>query len=120
MNPRIDDTSFGSITIESVVHHRDVLIRLDGEVKKRKKQLSKAIHGTSHVISLAEAEHVYEVGADGLIIGTGQYGLVELSEDAAAYLERQNCEVHLLPTREALRYWNESQGAWIGLFHVTC
>ena len=41
MRPRIDGTRFGSITIEGETYGRDVLIRMGGEVKKRKKKLSK-------------------------------------------------------------------------------
>jgi hypothetical protein len=120
MKPRIDGTSFGSITIGGETFGRDVLIRLSGEVKKRKKRLSKAVYGTSHVVSLAEAEHVYEKGAERLIVGTGQSGLVELSEEAADFFRRKGCRVELLPTREAMKAWNEAKGAVIGLFHVTC
>jgi len=55
---------------------------LDGKVKKRKKKLSKAMYGTSHRVSLAEAEHIFEDGVKMLIVGTGQCGCVELSEEA--------------------------------------
>ena len=120
MKPRIDRTKFGSITIEGLVFERDVIIRLDGQVKKRKKKLSKAVYGTSHTVSLDEARHVYEKGAERLIIGTGQYGLVALSDEAAGYFRRKRCQVELLPTGEAIRAWNEAKGAVIGLFHVTC
>ena len=60
MKPGIDTTEFGSITIAGQRIEHDVLIDLSGEVKKRKKKLSKAVYGTSHTVSLAEAEHVYE------------------------------------------------------------
>jgi hypothetical protein len=60
MQPKIDRTMFGSITIEGEVFERDVLIRLNGKIKKRKKKLSKAQYGTSHIVSLAEAEHIYQ------------------------------------------------------------
>jgi len=120
MRPRIDGTKFGAITIEGTVFERDVIIRLDGQVKKRKKKLSKAIYGTSHIISPDEAESVYEEGAERLIVGAGQYGLVELSDEAADYFERKGCRVELLPTPEAIRVWNEAEGAVLGLFHVTC
>ena len=120
MEPKINGTSFGSITIEGELYPRDVMIRLDGKVKKRKKKLSKAVYGTSHVISLDEAHHIYQDGAERLIIGAGQYGLVELSGEAAAYLEQQGCQVDLLPTKQAIQAWNEAGGAIIGLFHVTC
>ncbi len=120
MKPSIDQTTFGSMTIEGSVFEHDVLIRLSGQVKKRKKKLSKAIYGTSHILSLDEAKHVYEDGAQRLMIGTGQYGNVRLSEEAADYFKRKQCQVELLPTPEAIRAWNEAEGTVIGLFHVTC
>ena len=120
MQPRIDRTQFGSITIDGKVYEHDVLIRLGGQVKKRKKKLSKAVYGTSHTISLAEAKHLYQKGAVRLLIGAGQHGTIELSEEAAAYLERHRCQVELLPTPEVLPIWNQAEGAVIAMLHVTC
>lgn len=120
MKPKINSTRFGSITIEEQPIDHDVVIRLDGEVKKRKKKLSKAVYGTSHIISLDEARHVYEPGSEGLIIGTGQYGRLELSEEAAGYFRDRKCRVQMAPTPEAIRIWNETKGEMIGLFHITC
>ncbi len=120
MKPRIDGTAFGSITIEGTVIDHDVVIRLNGEVKKRKKKLSKAVYGTSHRISLDEAKYVYEKGAERLIIGSGQDGEVELSDEAEDYFKRKGCQVELAPTPQAIPIWNGTEGALIGLFHVTC
>jgi hypothetical protein len=120
MTPRIGRTSFGSITIAGEVFTHDVVIRLDGQVKKRKKKLSKAIYGTSHTISLDEARHVYEEGAEQLILGAGQSGMVKLSQEAAGYLRHRGCQVTLLPTPQAIQAWNAAEGAVIGLFHITC
>lgn len=121
MKPTIDETTFGSITIDGQPIAHDVIIRLNGQVKKRKKRLSKEVYGTSHVLSLAEAKHVYDKGTSRLIVGTGQEGNVRLSEEAAGYFKRKQCDVQLLPTPEAIHVWNEADdGAVIGLFHVTC
>ena len=120
MKPMIDGTRFGSITIEGKRFRRDVLIRLGGEVAKRKKKLSKAVYGTSHLLSREEAQHVYQEGAERLIVGTGQSGLLELSEGAADYFRGKGCRVELWPTGQAIAAWNRAQGAAIGLFHVTC
>ena len=120
MQPTIERTRFGSITIAGETLESDIIIRLGGKVKKRKKKLSKAVYGTSHIISLEEAQHVHQKGAARLIIGAGQYGLVELSKEAADFFEEQGCQVDLLPTKEAIEAWNEATGQVIGLFHVTC
>jgi hypothetical protein len=96
MEPRIDQTEFGSVTIDGEVFTHDVIIRLGGRVEKRKKKQSKAVYGTSHTISLAEAKHVYQKGVARLLIGAGQDGTVALSEEAAAYLERRPAPRDLL------------------------
>ncbi len=119
MKPRIDNCRFGLITIEGTVCEHDVIIRLNGQVDKRKKKLSKAIYGTSHIVSRDEAEYIYEEGAGRLVIGTGQQGMVKLSNEAAEYL-RKRCQVELLPTPKAIRAWNAAEGAVIGMFHITC
>ena len=120
MKPMIDDTIFGSIIIAGEKYEHDVIIRMNGTVKKRKKKLSKQIFGTSHVISLPEAEHVYEEGAARIIIGTGQSGMVKLSEEAITFFQLKKCAVEMLPTPEAIRRWNKAESHTIGLFHVTC
>jgi hypothetical protein len=120
MKPSIGGTEFGSITISGELYEHDVVIRLSGKVKKRKKKLSKAKYGTSHKVSLEEAEHVFEVGAKRLILGSGQSGSVELSDEAAEYFRKNGCSVQLLPTPQAITAWNAAKGAVIGMFHVTC
>ncbi len=120
MKPEIDGTSFGSIAIDGEEYDHDVIIRLDGKVKKRKKKLSKSVYGTSHKVSLEEAEHIHENGAKLLIIGAGQSGCVELSAEAAEFFQKKKCSVKLHPTPEAITVWNAEHGDVIGMFHVTC
>jgi hypothetical protein len=120
MKPTLNETGFGFITVDNKRVKHDILIRLDGRLEKRKKKLSKAIYGTSHTISQVEAEHVYEEGAEGLLIGGGQFGRVKLSPEAEVFFQERDCRVEIYPTPKAIQRWNEVQGDWIGLFHVTC
>jgi hypothetical protein len=120
MKPSIDGTEFGSITISGKLYEHDVVIRLSGKVKKRKKKLSKAKYGTSHKVSLEEAEHIFGAGAKRMIVGTGQSGNVQLSDEAAEYFRKNGCSVQLLPTPQAVTAWNAEKGTVIGMFHVTC
>ncbi len=120
MKPAIDNTSFGSITVEGESYDHDIIITLEGKVKKRKKKLSKSIYGTSHKISLPEIEYLYQDGTEGIIIGSGQYGVVRLSEEASEFLAKKSCRILLKKTPKALREWNRAEGNWIGLFHITC
>jgi hypothetical protein len=120
LKPKISNTEFGSITIDGTKLDHDVIIGMDGRVKKRKKKLSKAVYGTSHKISLDEVKYIYEKGVERLIIGSGQYGMVELSNEAGQYLQKKNCSVNIVPTPQAIPMWNDSKKGTIGLFHITC
>jgi hypothetical protein len=120
MKPQIDSTEFGSITIAGREYDADVVIELDGTVRKRKKKLSKALYGTSHLLSKDEAKDVYQEGAVLLIVGTGQEDSVRLSAEAGAYFAKRGLRTRLLPTPEAIEAWNEADGHVLGLFHVTC
>jgi len=87
---KVDSTEFGSITIDGTTYPHDVLIRLSGEIKKRKKRLS----------CLNDS--------------------VRLSPEAAEFFTRKHCEVLDEPTPQALAAFNRAKGRKIGLFHVTC
>src|SRR5881296_4159941 len=88
----IEGTTFGTITIDGKTYEHDVIIRLSGEVVKRKKKLSKKYYGTSHVLSMDEAKFVFESGCEQLILGSGQMGNVHLSPEAEAYFAKKyNC-----------------------------
>jgi hypothetical protein len=117
---RIDETEFGSITIDGKTYDHDVVIRLRGDIVKRKKKLSKKLYGTSHVVSKDEAKFVFEKGTELLVVGSGQEGNVQLSPEAEAYLAKKGCEVLIKPTPQALHVFNEARRKKIGLFHVTC
>ena len=120
MNAQIDQVKWGTISIDGATFEYDVVIGLDGTVKKRKKKLSKQLYGTSHTISQAEAESFYEPGAELLLIGSGLFDRVRLSDEAAAYLAARNVQVQIEATPKAARTWNQLEAQAIGLFHLTC
>ena len=116
----IERTTFGTITIDGKTYEHDVIIRLSGEVARRKKKLSKKYYGTSHVLSKDEAKFIYEDGCEQLILGSGQMGNVHLSPEAGTYFAKKGCTVLLQPTPKAIHTFNSSPAKKIGLFHVTC
>ena len=117
---KIEGTTFGSITIDGKTYNHDVVVRLSGEIVKRKKRLSKKHYGTSHILSKDEAKFVFEKGCEQLVLGSGQMGNVHLSPEAEAYFAKKGCKVLLEPTPVAIDVFNRSQAKKIGLFHVTC
>jgi len=120
MKPQISGTGFGWIEINGERFEHDVLIRPTGDIKKRKKKLSKQVFGTSHKLSINEARYILKIKSEALIIGTGQTGLLELSKEAADYFKKRNCCVTLAPTPHATQLFNSSGPETTGLFHVTC
>ena len=124
MKPKIDKTRFGSVTIRGNLVEYDIVIRLNGTVEKRKKNLSKEIYGTSHIISVAEAKYIYQDGAKCLIIGSGQDGMVKLSDDACTYFNKKGIQVEILDSQAsvtrarfnvvaALADYNSALAMWI-------
>jgi hypothetical protein len=93
----IEGTTFGTITIDGKTYEHDVIIRLSGEVVKRKKKLSKKDYGTSHVLSKDEAKFVFETGCEQLILGSGQMGNVHLSPEAEAYFAKKVARFYCNP-----------------------
>jgi len=117
---KIDGTEFGIIIIDGETYPHDILIRLSGEIRKRKKKLSKRLYGTSHIMSLEEAEFVYEKGCRLLIVGTGQNDNLRFSPEAAEFFAGKSCAVIAEPTPRAIAVFNRAKGDMIGLFHVSC
>jgi hypothetical protein len=120
MKLRINKTSFGSITINDEQYDNDVIIRLDNSVHKRKKKLSKEKYGTSHILSRKEAKYIYEDGAMCVIIGSGQYDTLKLSDEALEFFRSKKCKVICEATPKAIKTWNEKSDLKVGMFHVTC
>jgi hypothetical protein len=118
---KIDGTDFGSITIDGRMYPHDVLIRMSGKIQKRKKKLSKKVFGTSHILSLDEAQFVYEKGSHLLVLGTGQDENLRLSPEAVDFFEHRGCHVLAESTPRAVAAYNAAKDKKkIGLFHVTC
>jgi len=105
MTPVINNTEFGSIIVDEQRYDHDIIIALDGKVKK---------------ISLDEIKYTYQDKSEGIVIGSGQYGVAKLSNEASEFLKNKHCKILLRPTPEAIQEWNLTEGKWIGLFHITC
>jgi hypothetical protein len=75
MKPEINRTKFISITVAGENYELDVLIRSE-------------LFGTSHIISRAQAEHVYEDRASWISIETGQSGMMTLSDQVDEFFKK--------------------------------
>ena len=119
-NPKIVETKFGEITVDKNTYERDIYIFANGEIKKRKKSLAKDVYGTSHKIGLSELKKLCKGHPRTIFIGTGQSGLVELTEEGHRYLAERGIEVQALATPEVIEALNKCEKHKAALIHVTC
>jgi hypothetical protein len=120
MSPIAEKTDFGSITIDGETYSRDIIIRRDGAIKKRKKKLSSKKYGTAHKVSRKEAKFIFERGVRNVIFGTGQEDSVRLSRPAQRYFDKHEVHCILEPTPIAIATFNQLPDPKVGVFHVTC
>ena len=116
-----DATGFGFVVANGERHDHDVVVLESGKVKKRKKKLSKAASGSAHQVAAEEiAASLHPDAGLTLVVGTGQYGVLELTDEARRYLDAHGVHVDLAPTPEAIRRFNALDGRKGALIHVTC
>ena len=116
---KIDNYSFGNITIDGEVYHKDLWIT-DGHIAKRDKSIAKSKFGTSHMISRKELKKVVTQKTRRFIIGSGNTGLVSLTDKARKYLEKEGIKVEIYKTGELIQREIEINEYDSGIIHLTC
>ncbi len=118
--PRVDETSFGRVTVAGKTYTHDLYIRADGKLKRRDKKLAKQLYGSSHTIGPEELEKVCKGDPEVLFIGIGMSGLAEVSHQARQYLAERSVQCEVLQTPKAAEAYNGSPRRKALLVHVTC
>lgn len=107
-------TRFGSVTVDNKKFHHDVYVDPDGNIARRE---------GGHKVSADEIKSVLKSNPEVIVIGTGQFGCVKLSEEAARGAEAHGVEVFRARTPRAIKKFNEQvdEGKRIAaIVHVTC
>lgn len=119
----IEDYQFGSITIDGQNYRHDVVVFWTDEVFDwwRKE---------SHLVDVEDIIDIMEQNPETVVIGTGQAGMVKVTESAKKFIEARGIRLLIDPTEQAVRTFNvrkeesfEEEGRQekvIGLFHLTC
>ena len=115
---RIEDFSFGHITIGGVSYEHDVVID-HGSIRKRKKKPSKRFRGAFGHTPLS-AEESIPWKCRRLIIGTGTYGNLPVMDDVRREAARRKIELIIQPTAEAIRTFRKASEKTNAILHVTC
>lgn len=112
----IDSTEFGSITVEGRTYYSDVLVDWNGRVEEVKLR-------TRHLFDEPEFSKIKDRRPEILIVGTGQSGLVEVSERVRKMCDKFGIELKEAPSKEAIELFNEAlrkEKKVIAFIHVTC
>jgi len=113
--PRIESYTFGRICIDGRQHRSDVLVfpeRVEAGWWREK----------GHHLQLADLQSVIDCSPDTLIIGTGTFGRMVVSQDLRRQLEEAGLEVVVARTPVAVRKYNESfrERNVVAALHLSC
>ena len=113
--PLIESYSFGRMSIDGHKYSSDVLIypeRVEAGWWRRE----------GHNLQLADLQAVLECSPDVLVIGTGTFGRMSVSQELKDRLEGQGIRLVVARTPKAVREYNEirGQGTVAAAFHLTC
>jgi hypothetical protein len=113
---KINSSEFGEITIEGKTYAFDMYVCYNGELREAKLL-------ERHLFSKEELSFLLKKNPEIIIIGTGQYGLVEVSKDVKKITSKRGIELIKASTQEAIKKFNElvEKGRKVvGFFHITC
>jgi len=115
---RIEDFSFGQITIDGVTYEHDVVID-HGKIRKRDKKPSKKFRDAYAHTPLSVAEAI-PWKCRRLVIGTGAYGDLPVMDEVKQEADRRDLELVLLPTAEAIKALQKAPRHTNAILHITC
>ncbi|KXB06957.1 hypothetical protein AKJ52_01270 [candidate division MSBL1 archaeon SCGC-AAA382C18] len=122
----IDASSFGNISIDGKRYDYDVVV-YPSTIERRKKQITKRQHGTSHKFSKKELEeYLRKIEADEieiLYVGQGHNGRLGLLEEARNLLREKSIDFVELKTSEAAEKFMDDERPRenkMAIFHTTC
>lgn len=111
---KFEGTSFGSVTAGNKKYNHDVHVDPDGNIAPRE---------GDHKVSADEIRTVLKSNPEVIVIGTGQFGCVKLSEEAVRVAEASGVKVVRGRTPKAIKKFNEliDEGKRVAaIVHVTC
>lgn len=118
----IEEYHFGAITIDGEIYSHDIEIRWNDEILDWQRD-------QSHVIDIEDVARAVEQGPETIIIGIGESGSAQVTEEAQQAIKSRGIELIIDPTEQAIKTFNilkeeseEEKGKQekvIGLFHLT-
>ena len=111
----IDSYDFGRIVVDGKAYTSDVLIFPDKVKDNWWRKKGHALHIEDIELVVAEKQEV-------LIVGTGNYGLLEVLPETKKYIESKGIELIVEPTDKACEIYNEisKDKKAVAALHLTC
>jgi hypothetical protein len=115
---RFERFSFGSITIDGKTYHHDVVIER-GKIRKRDKLPSKRLKSNFGHTPLSASEAI-PWSCRRLLIGTGFYGQLPVTDDLVREANRRGVELVTKPTEQIIKDLDQESDTANAILHVTC
>ncbi|AEC51010.1 hypothetical protein PNA2_0092 [Pyrococcus sp. NA2] len=117
---KVEEVKFGLVKIDGKEFTHDIVIYPSGRIKRRKKEISKRKHGTSHKLDPEELKEYLSEDFDVLLVGTGIYGMLSLLPESRELVKEK--EIIERPTKEALKLLENlrKEKRVLAIIHVTC
>lgn len=112
----IEDYGFGSMTIMGQSHRNDLKI-IDNEI------VGNWWRKEGHALYVEDIDDILYSTVEFLVVGTGAYGGLKVTEEAARAIKGRGIQLVAVPTKEAVTIFNtlHGQGKRVaGAFHLTC
>ena len=110
---KITSYSFGEIIVEGKKYTSDLIIFPH-------KIIDNWWREKGHLLQLSDLEKVIEYNPDILVIATGKYGKMNVSNEVIDKLQEKNIKVHIYKTNIAVKEYNKIDGKKVCAIHLSC
>jgi hypothetical protein len=111
---RLEDYSFGRLTVDGHEHTRDLIVLPDRVVSDWWRR-------EGHSLAMEDLDEVLDELPRRLVLGVGAHGRLRPDPAVIAELERRGVQVECLPTDAAVRRYGElDERATAAALHLTC
>jgi hypothetical protein len=111
---RLEDYSFGRLTVDGEEHTRDVIVLPDRVVSDWWRR-------EGHSLAMADLDEVIDDLPERLVLGVGAHSQLRPDPAVIAALERRGVQVECLPTDAAVRRYGElDERRTAAALHLTC
>lgn len=115
MPPTIEHYRFGTITVDGQRYTRDLIILPERVIGGWWRKQGHALHPD-------DLTAVFEAAPEVLVVGTGAYGMMRVTEEARRALEAAGVRLIVAPTAEAVATYSElrEKTRVAAALHLTC